>query len=70
MATILSNPALPEQPISVPRRELDVEDYIDILRRHRSWILGPVFLGVVAGVVTAFLWPNSYRAEGLSLIHI
>ncbi len=64
MSTSLSNPAMPEQPLSIPRREMDVEDYIDILRRHRSWILGPAFLGLVAGVVTAFLWPNSYRAEG------
>ena len=22
---------------------MDVEDYIDILRRHRSWIAGPAF---------------------------
>lgn len=57
--------AQPEQPLSTPRRALDIEDYIDILRRHRSWILGPVFLGLVAGVVTAFLWPNSYIASGL-----
>ena len=54
-----------EQPLSVPRRALDVEDYIDIMRRHRSWILGPVFAGLVIGVVTAYLWPDSYRAEGL-----
>ncbi|WP_321477144.1 GNVR domain-containing protein [uncultured Paludibaculum sp.] len=56
---------LQDQPISVPRRALDIEDYIDILRRHRSWILGPTFIGLVAGVVTAFLWPNSYMATGL-----
>ncbi len=65
MSTPITTPSLPEQPISTTRRELDVEDYIDILRRHRSWILGPVFLGLVIGVVTAFLWPNSYRAEGV-----
>lgn len=53
-----------EQPLTVPRRTLDVEDYIDILRRHRSWILGPVFIGIVIGVVSAYLWPDSYRAEG------
>lgn len=57
--------ALPEQPLSTPRRALDIEDYIDILRRHRSWILGPMFLGLVAGVVTAFLWPDSYVAQGM-----
>jgi polysaccharide chain length determinant protein (PEP-CTERM system associated) len=55
----------PDQPLSVPRRALDIEDYIDILRRHRSWILGPAFVGLVASVVIAFLWPNSYVATGM-----
>ncbi|MGD0617757.1 MAG: Wzz/FepE/Etk N-terminal domain-containing protein [Bryobacteraceae bacterium] len=42
------------------RRPLDVEDYIDIVRRHRSWILGPAFAFLVAGVVIAFMWPDTY----------
>ena len=54
-----------EQPISIPRRTFDVEDYIDILRRHRSWILGPAFAGLVLGVIVAYLWPDSYLASGL-----
>jgi polysaccharide chain length determinant protein (PEP-CTERM system associated) len=54
-----------EQPFSVPRRTLDVEDYIDILRRHRSWILAPAFAGLVLGVIIAYLWPDSYLASGL-----
>lgn len=53
-----------EQPGSVARRVLDVEDYIDILRRHRAWIIGPAFFGLVAGVVVAFLWPDTYLASG------
>jgi polysaccharide chain length determinant protein (PEP-CTERM system associated) len=53
-----------ETPISVPRRALDIEDYIEILRRHRGWILGFAFFGLVVGVVTAYLWPDSYRAAG------
>jgi polysaccharide chain length determinant protein (PEP-CTERM system associated) len=53
-----------EQPTSATRRVLDFEDYIDILRRHRSWIIGPAFLGIVAGVVIAFLWPDTYEASG------
>lgn len=53
-----------EMPLSVSRRALDVEDYIDILRRHRAWIIGPLFVGLVSGVVTAFLWPNSYSSTG------
>ncbi len=51
--------------MSVPRRTLDVEDYLDILRRHRSWILGPTFAGLVLGVIVAYLWPDSYLASGL-----
>src|SRR5664279_1519749 len=53
-----------EQPVTVTRRVLDVEDYVDILRRHRSWIVGPAFLGIVSGVVIAFLWPDTFKAEG------
>jgi len=53
-----------EQPVTVTRRVLDVEDYVDILRRHRSWIIGPAFLGLVAGVVIAFLWPDTFMASG------
>ena len=46
--------------LGTPRRELDVADYIDILRRHWMWIAGPAFAGVVISVVTAFLWPDTY----------
>lgn len=53
-----------EQPVTVARRVLDVEDYVDILRRHRPWIIGPAFLGLVAGVVIAFLWPDTFLASG------
>lgn len=53
-----------EVPLSPPRRPLDVEDYIDIIRRHRSWILGPAFAGLVIGVVGAFLWPDRYQSAG------
>jgi polysaccharide chain length determinant protein (PEP-CTERM system associated) len=50
----------PAESVSTPRRTMDVEDYIDILRRHKGWILGPAFLGLVVGFVVAFLWPNTY----------
>jgi polysaccharide chain length determinant protein (PEP-CTERM system associated) len=59
-----SSPQAPEQPLTVPRRPLDFEDYIEIARRHRTWILGPAFLGLVFGVVTAYLWEDSYIARG------
>jgi capsule polysaccharide export protein KpsE/RkpR len=46
--------------VSVSRRPPDVEDYIDILRRYRSWIIGPTFAGLVISVVVAFWWPDTY----------
>jgi polysaccharide biosynthesis transport protein len=46
--------------LAVSRRALDVEDYIDILRRHASWILGPLFAGMVISCVIAFFLPNTY----------
>src|ERR687886_636040 len=45
---------------TVQRRPLDVEDYIDIARRHKGWIFGPLFAGLVCAVVAAFLWPDTY----------
>ncbi len=48
---------------SVQRRQMDVEDYVDILRRHRSWIAGPVFAGLVLGVMVAFFWPDTYVSD-------
>src|SRR5215831_1153306 len=53
----------PTEAYSVPRRALDVEDYIDILRRHRGWIFGPFLLTLVASVVGVYLWPDSYLSE-------
>lgn len=50
----------PTESFSVPRRALDVEDYIDILRRHKGWIMGPLLLSLVASVVGVYLWPDSY----------
>lgn len=44
--------------VSVSRRPPDVEDYIDMLRRYRSWIIGPMFAGLVIAVVVAFFWPD------------
>ena len=48
---------------TVHRRPMDVEDYFDILRRHRSWIAGPAFAGLVIAVMTAFFWPDTYVSE-------
>src|SRR5580704_14451714 len=50
---------------NVPRRTLDVEDYIDILRRHKGWIFGPFLFTLVATVVGVYLWPDSYTSTGV-----
>ena len=46
--------------VSVARRVPDIEDYIDMLRRYRAWIIGPMFVGLVIATVVAFLWPDTY----------
>lgn len=46
--------------VNISRRPPDFQDYLDILRRYRSWILGPVFAGLVIAVVVAFIWPDTY----------
>lgn len=54
--------------IAISRRPLDLEDYIDVARRHVAWIAGPLFLGLVASIVVALLLPNSYRSEAVMQI--
>jgi uncharacterized protein involved in exopolysaccharide biosynthesis len=46
--------------VSISRRPPDVEDYIDMMRRYRSWIIGPMFLGLVISTVIAFYWDDTY----------
>ncbi len=55
----------PNENYSVPRRALDVEDYIDIVRRHKGWIFGPFLLSVVVSVVGVYLWPDSYISQAV-----
>jgi protein tyrosine kinase modulator len=52
----------PTENFSTPRRALDVEDYIDILRRHKGWVFGPFLLTLVASVVGVYLWPDRYES--------
>jgi polysaccharide biosynthesis transport protein len=54
--------------ITVSRRPPDIEDYIDMLRRYRSWILGPAFVGLVVSVVVAFLWHDTYVSTAVMRI--
>ena len=53
---------------AVSRRPPDVEDYIDIIRRYRSWIVGPTFVGLVVAVVVAFLWPDTFVSTAVMRI--
>jgi protein tyrosine kinase modulator len=54
--------------VAISRRTLDLEDYIDVARRHMVWILGPVFAGLVISTVVAFLAQNTYVSEAKLLI--
>jgi uncharacterized protein involved in exopolysaccharide biosynthesis len=49
--------------VAISRRALDLEDYIDIARRHIGWIVGPMLAGIVISIVVAFLLPNVYVSE-------
>ncbi|MGA3188139.1 MAG: Wzz/FepE/Etk N-terminal domain-containing protein [Bryobacteraceae bacterium] len=52
----------PTEGTSISRRALDVEDYIDIIRRHKGWIFGPFLLTLVVSVVGVYMWPDSYTS--------
>ena len=49
-----------QETYNVERRQMDMEDYVDVLRRHHSWILAPFFAGLVIATVVACLWPDTY----------
>ena len=50
---------------SVPRRSLDLDDYLAILRRNFRWLLGPMFAGLVLSTVIAYLLPDTYVSQAL-----
>jgi polysaccharide chain length determinant protein (PEP-CTERM system associated) len=52
----------PSEGMNISRRALDVEDYIDIVRRHKGWIFGPFLFTLVASVVGVYLWPDSFTS--------
>jgi polysaccharide chain length determinant protein (PEP-CTERM system associated) len=39
-----------------------------MLRRYRSWLIGPMFAGLVVAVVVAFLWPDTYVSTAVMRI--
>jgi polysaccharide chain length determinant protein (PEP-CTERM system associated) len=55
----------PSENYSTPRRALDLEDYIDIVRRHKGWIFGPFLFTLVASVVGVYLYPDSYISQAV-----
>ena len=58
----------PQNYVTVTRRQPDIEDYIDMLRRYRSWVIGPTFAGLVIAVVVAFCWPDTYESRAVMRI--
>jgi polysaccharide biosynthesis transport protein len=60
--------ALAQNFVTVTRRPPDVEDYIDMLRRYRSWIIGPMFAGLVISTVVAFLWKDTFLSRAVMRI--
>jgi succinoglycan biosynthesis transport protein ExoP len=52
--------AVPQSQINISRRALDIEDYIDIARRHVSWIIGPLYAGIAISTIIAFFLSNVY----------
>ena len=55
----------PTEGMSVSRRSLDVEDFIDIVRRHKGWIFGPFLFTLVVAVVGVYMWPDSYTSQAI-----
>jgi polysaccharide chain length determinant protein (PEP-CTERM system associated) len=53
----------PTEGMSISRRALDVEDFIDIVRRHKGWIFGPFLFTLVVAVVGVYMWPDSYTSS-------
>jgi len=57
--------AVPQSQHSISRRALDIEDYIDISRRHMSWIIGPLYAGIAISTIVAFFLPNVYVSRAM-----
>ena len=51
--------------LSIPRRALDFEDYMDIVRRNVRWIVAPAFAGLVIATVVAFLLEDTFVSTAL-----
>ena len=51
--------------LEIARRAPDFEDFVDMIRRHKTWIFGPLWAGIVIATVVAFLWPDTYVSSAL-----
>jgi polysaccharide chain length determinant protein (PEP-CTERM system associated) len=51
--------------LSVPRRAFDFEDYVDMLRRNRRWLIAPAFFGLVLSTVIAYWMDDTYVSHAL-----
>ena len=49
----------------IARRTPDFEDFVDMVRPHKTWIFGPLWAGIVIATVVAFLWPDTYLSSAL-----
>jgi succinoglycan biosynthesis transport protein ExoP len=38
-------------------------DYLSVVRRRMWWLIAPVSIGIVAGILLAIFWPKSYISE-------
>jgi len=52
-----------QETYGVARRSLDLEDYVDLLRRHKGWIFGPLFAMLVLTVVGSYLWADTFESQ-------
>ncbi len=51
--------------LSIPRRALDFEDYIDIVRRNFRWIIGPAFAGLIISTVVAYMMQDTFVSSAI-----
>jgi len=50
------------------KKEIRLEDIIEIILRRRWWIILPFCLSIIVGIILAFTLPKYYQAETLVLI--
>ncbi|MGH9697155.1 MAG: Wzz/FepE/Etk N-terminal domain-containing protein, partial [Bryobacteraceae bacterium] len=46
--------------LSIPRRALDFEDYVDIIWRNFRWLIAPAFAGLIISTVVAYMMQDTF----------